>query len=405
MAQLSINSAFNYNMSFQLAVIRQRYTPYGGAERFVSQALAALADRGVALSLYTRKWPGGETVFRPVICNPFYLGSLWRDWSFGRAVRKAIERDQPTLVQSHERISCCDIFRAGDGVHRVWLEERCRHMSWWGKARIALNPAHHFRLAAERRLFASPRLKAVICISEMVKTEVLQHFPIAPEKLHVIYNAVDTERFSPALITHREEIRRRYGIPESAILFVLIGSGFDRKGVGPAIEAMARLPVQVHLLVVGKDKHASRYQAKARKLGLERVHFAGPQADPRPFYGAADSFVLPTLYDPLSNAVLEALACGLPVVTSHKCGAGEIVAASNAGFLSDASDVQALSQNMNRLLDANIRKICSINARKAAEVLTNKEMTGRLLALYEILINAQECKANSRQEFPGGQSA
>lgn len=375
-------------MPFQLAVIRQRYTPYGGAERFVSQALAALAERGVALSLYTRQWPAGESVFQPVICNPFYLGSLWRDWGFGRSVCSAIARDQPTLVQSHERISCCDVFRAGDGVHRVWLDERRRHLSWWGKARIALNPAHRFRLAAEQRLFASPRLKAVICISEMVRSEVLQHFRIAPEKLHVIYNAVDTERFSPALAIHREEIRRRYGIPESAILFLLLGSGFDRKGAGPAIEAMARLPPHAHLLVVGKDKHASRYQAQARKLGLERVHFAGPQVDPGPFYGAADVFVLPTLYDPLSNAVLEALACGLPVITSHKCGAGEIVAGSNAGYLSDARDVSALSRNMIRLLDADSRKICSINARKAAQALTTEEMSGRLLALYDALLKS-----------------
>lgn len=400
-----MNNPHNANMPFQLAVIRQRYTPYGGAERFVSLALTALADRGVALSLYTRQWPEGESVFRPVICNPFYLGSLWRDWSFGHSVCKAIERDKPTLVQSHERISCCDIFRAGDGVHRVWLEQRRRHMSWWDKARIALNPAHHFRLAAERRLFASPRLKAVICISEMVKSEVLQHFRIAPEKLHVIYNAVDADRFSPALAIHRGEIRRRYGIPESAILFLLLGSGYDRKGVGPAIEAIAQLPPHAHLLVVGKDKHASRYQAQAQRLGSNRVHFAGPQADPRPFYGAADVFVLPTLYDPLSNAVLEALACGLPVITSYKCGAGEIVAASNAGFLNDARDITALSQNMIRLLDADTRRMCAINARRAAQLLTATEMSGRLLALYDRLLNPEAGIANSKPGFISGQSA
>ncbi len=380
-------------MQIQLAVIRQRFTPYGGAERFVSQALSAMADRGVDLTLYTRHWPDVESVFRPVICNPFYLGSLWRDWSFGRSVCKAIRRDRPTLVQSHERIACCDIFRAGDGVHRVWLDERRRHLSWWGKIRIALNPAHHFRLAAEKALFSSARLKAVICISEMVRSEVLRHFPIDPEKLHVIYNAVDTERFSPALARHRTEIRQRYRIPESAFLFLLMGSGFDRKGVGPAIEALARLPENAHLLMVGKDKHASRYKTQAQRLGLERVHFAGPQSDPEPFYGAADAFVLPTLYDPLSNAVLEALACGLPVVTSDKCGAGEIVSANKAGFLGDARDIEALSRNMKRLLDPEIRRVCSANARTAAETLTTDKMAGRLLELYANLLKVQESSA------------
>lgn len=371
----------------KLAIVRQRYTPYGGAERFVSQALNALAGKGVGLSLYTRQWPEAESLFLPIVCNPFYLGSLWRDWSFGRAVCAAIARDKPTLVQSHERIPCCDIFRAGDGVHRIWLEERKRHMSWLGKMRLALNPAQHFRLAAETKLFNSHRLKAVICISEMVKEEIIRYFPHAREKLHVIYNSVDTVRFSPNLREHRSVIRTKHNIPENATLFLFVGSGFDRKGVGPAIEALARLPESCHLLVVGKDKHATRYQAKAQALGLNRVHFAGPQLDTRPYYGAADIFVLPTLYDPLSNAVLEALACGLPVITSHKCGAGEIVSAQSAGFLNDARNIADLATNMTRLLNIEVRRACSEHALAAAAELSSDAMTSRLLALYDFLLN------------------
>jgi UDP-glucose:(heptosyl)LPS alpha-1,3-glucosyltransferase len=379
----------------KLAIVRQRYTPYGGAERFVSQALDALAGQGIALSLYTRQWSGGESVFTPVICNPFHLGSLWRDLSFAKAVCAALERDRPTLVQSHERIPCCDIFRAGDGVHRVWLAERRRGLSWLGRLSISLNPAHHFRLAAERRLFASPRLKAVICISEMVREEILAHFAIAPEKLHVIYNAVDTERFSPALAEHRREIRARYGIPDDAVLYLLVGSGYARKGVAAAIAALARLPENAHLLVVGKDKHAARYQAQAQELGDagQRIHFAGPQVDARPFYGAADVFVLPTLYDPLSNAVLEALACGLPVLTSAKCGAGEIVRAHQAGFLCDARDVQALADNMARLLNPELRREYATRARTAATTLNTEAMTSRLLDLYRSLLPVEVADA------------
>lgn len=370
----------------KLAIVRQAYTPYGGAERFVSQAMDILAAQGVDLSLYTRRWPGGDSIFTPVICNPFYLGSLWRDWGFGRAVCAALKRDSPTLVQSHERISCCDIFRAGDGVHQVWLDERRRSRSWLGRLSIALNPSHSFRLKAERNVFASAQLKAVICISEMVRQEVLAHFPIAPEKLHVIYNAVDAERFSPALICHRDEIRARFNIPPDAALFLLIGSGFARKGVAPAIAAIARLPDNAHLLIVGKDKQAARYQAQVGASLARRVHFAGPQMDVRPFYGAADVFVLPTLYDPLSNAVLEALACGLPVLTSSKCGAGEIVLAQQAGFVCDARDVVALGEHMRRLLDPELRRACAARARAAALELSAEAMTARLLTLYRSLL-------------------
>ena len=77
------------------------------------------------LTLLTRRWPrGAPHLFTPVIVNPPYVGRLWRDRGFARAVRAAVATSDATLVQSHERIDCCDIYRAGDGVHAVWLDER-----------------------------------------------------------------------------------------------------------------------------------------------------------------------------------------------------------------------------------------------------------------------------------------
>lgn len=403
----------------KLALVRQRYTPFGGAERFVSQALAALAadaaDEGehsaqakvdpspsitpLRLFLYTRHWQQPSTegqaaaLFEPVVCNPFYVGSLWRDVGFIHAVTQAIRRDQPDLVQAHERMSECDIFRAGDGVHRVWLAERARGASWWSRLSTALNPAHWWRLHSESAMFASPRLQAVICISQMVKDEVAAYFPNIANKLHVIYNAVDGERFSPALRSHRADVCARLGIDDAACIFVLVGSGFARKGVRQAIAA---LPATAHLLVVGKDKHLSRYQRQAQSLGVgDRVHFVGGQNDARPFYGAADVFVLPTLYDPLSNAVLEALATGLPVLTSNKCGAGEIVRAHQAGFCCDAYDVATLAQHMQRLVaDEALRVSCAENARRAALTLSREAMTGELKRLYQQVINEKNKQKN-----------
>ena len=114
----------------RLALIRQRYTPYGGAERFIEGALEALLERNVAITLYTREWPQTSLqLIEPHICDPFYLGSLWRDWGFARAVGRAVGSTKANLVQSHERVLCCDIYRAGDGVHAVWLEERLRGAS------------------------------------------------------------------------------------------------------------------------------------------------------------------------------------------------------------------------------------------------------------------------------------
>ena len=368
----------------KLGIVRQRYTPYGGAERFVERAITALVARNVEIRVYTRRWPSARDAnVAPVICNPFYLGSLWRDASFARAVRASLAADRPDVVQSHERIEGCDIFRAGDGVHRVWLEERRRTGSRFEGAKILANPYHRYVLDAEARVFASPTLKAVICISQMVKDDVQRHFAVPDDKLHVIYNAIDARQFSPAVRENRDATRIELGCAADDVLFALVGSGYARKGVATALGALARLARQARLVVVGRDKDPGRYQRLAAELRVaDRVAFVGPQKDVRRFLGAADAFVLPTIYDPLSNAVLEALACGLPVVTSKRCGAGELVTAFDAGDTCDAIDGSAFAAAMSRLLDAKERERCGANALASVAALTPEAMSRRLLELY-----------------------
>jgi UDP-glucose:(heptosyl)LPS alpha-1,3-glucosyltransferase len=372
----------------RLGIVRQRYTPFGGAERFAERAIDALQQRGVQVSVYTRHWPqarGGSVV--PVICNPFYAGSLWRDASFATSVRAALARDRPEVVQSHERIEGCDIFRAGDGVHRVWLDERIRTGGRAARLRIAANPYHHYVQEAEARMFASPSLKAVICISQMVRDDIRRYFPLPDARLHVIYNAVDSREFNPSVRIDRVATRATLGLADDHVAFLLVGSDYARKGVGTAMRALARLPREARLIVVGKDKRPEHYVRLAQRAGIgERVIFAGPQQDPRRYLGAADAFVLPTIYDPLSNAVLEALACGLPVVTSHRCGAGELVVAHDAGWTCDAIDDAAFAERMRTLLDGNERARRATNALAAVAALTPDDMTRRLLDLYGTLI-------------------
>ena len=121
----------------RLGIVRQRYTPFGGAERFVERAIDTLIGRGVHVRVYTRSWPAERAgQVEPVICNPYFIGGVWRDAGFARAVREALARDRPDLVQTHERIAGCDIFRAGDGVHRAWLAERLRAGSAWNDSRL-----------------------------------------------------------------------------------------------------------------------------------------------------------------------------------------------------------------------------------------------------------------------------
>ncbi|BAV34966.1 glycosyl transferase family 1 [Sulfuricaulis limicola] len=373
-------------MAPRVAFVRQRYAQDGGAERFVSRALEALKTRNVQLTLITREWRGGEG-FEVITCNPFYLGRLWRDWSFARAVCRDLEKRPFDLVQSHERIACCDIYRAGDGVHREWLKQLTRVRGSLGRLGIMLNPYHCYTKRAEKRMFTSPRLRAVICNSRMVKDEIRRNFGVPDAKLHVIYSGIDTSVYHPDLKTHRAEIRARHGIPESATLFLFVGSGFERKGVSALLQAMTKLPEHAFLLVVGRDKHADRFQRRTRALGLAgRVFFAGAQGDVKPYYGAADALTLPTLYDPFPNVALEAMASGLPVVISLQCGAAELIENGNNGFAGDALDVEGQAGFMRRLLDAETRQRLGRAARRTVEPLTLAAMSDRLAQLYRGLL-------------------
>jgi UDP-glucose:(heptosyl)LPS alpha-1,3-glucosyltransferase len=369
----------------RLGVVRQRYTAFGGAERFLERAIDTLLERDVGVRIYTREWPEARAGrLEPVICDPFYIGRLWRDAGFARAVRDALTRDRPDVVQSHDRIEGCDVYRAGDGLHRSWLDERIRIGGTLERISIAANPYHRYVIDAENRLFASPILRAVICNSQMVASDLRQQFPIDGSKVHVIYNAVDPAVFGPQVRSSRAETRASLSLDPSHFAFLLVGSGYRRKGVPTAIRALARLPPHVRLIIVGHEKHMTRYQSLARRSDVAaRVVFAGPQQDPRPYYGAADAFVLPTIYDPLANTVVEALACGLPVVTSTRCGAGELVVNAGAGWLCDSTDDAAFAERMSRLLDPIEREKAGSRAASAVSHLTPQAMTTQMLALYD----------------------
>ena len=371
-----------------IALIRQRYNAFGGAERFVERVMHALRGQGARLTIVTRQWPGNADS-SALICNPFYLGSLWRDWSFARCVSRTLQTHDFDLVQSHERIACCDVFRAGDGVHREWLRQRQRVLGVPARLGIALNPYHRYVLAAERKLFASPRLKAVICISRMVKEDIQRHYAVAEEKLHVIYNGVDADLFHPSLAgKHRLPVRKALGIPPDAPLFLFVGSGFARKGLAVLLQALAQQAENAHLLVVGKDKCMKSFMQAAARLGLgARVHFVGGQADVLPYYGAADALAFPTLYEPFGNVVLEAMASGLPVITSTKSGAAELVEPGKNGYVCDALDVAALSAAMAQLTPPAAAAAMGAAARATAEAYTLDTMSERLVALYRSLIS------------------
>jgi len=209
-------------------------------------------------------------------------------------------------------------------------------------------------MALEREMFASPRLKAVLANSQMVADEIVRHFGFPRERIHLVPNGIDLARFHPdARGRHRIEVRKRLGTAPDRPVALFIGSGFERKGLDAAIAALAASGTDAELWVVGHDRRPGAYASLAEQAGIasSRFRMMGPAKDPLPYFAAADALILPSIYDPFPSTVIEALACGLPVVTSTACGARDAVTKLDPALVRDAYDIDGLTEALRHALD------------------------------------------------------
>ena len=205
------------------------------------------------------------------------------------------------------------------------------------------------------------------------------------EKIHVIYNAIDNQRFLPPTEEAFVALRAKWNLPRQATCLIYVGSGFERKGLDAAIRAIA--PTNRYLLVVGKDKEQGRYQQLAKTLNCEeRVRFFGMQSETLPFYQMADGLLLPTLYDPFPNVILEAMACGLPVITTTGCGGAEFIVQGSNGYVCDALDIPALQESVNALPARALGSAEGQRARERIMTCTSERLSAQLLSLYQDLV-------------------
>lgn len=373
--------------SIRLAIVRQKYRPDGGAERFISRALEALDQQTMDLNVITRQWQGEkQNNWHLHVCDPVKWGRISRERGFANAARALWQREKFDLVQSHERIPGCDIYRAGDGVHQCWLELRSRLLPAWRQKLLMNNRYHRYVMDAERAMYQAPELKAVICNAHMVKREIVERFGVSSDKIHVIYNAIDTHQFVPVGESARQQLRQKLALPVDASLLIYVGSGFERKGLAAAIRAISC--TNRYLVVVGKDKAEKHYRSLASELGCShRVIFAGVQQDTRPWYQAADGLLLPTLYDPFPNVILEAMACGLPVITSTTCGGSEFIQAGENGYVCDALDIAALRDAVMALPENTVGSSMATHARERVMGSTPQRLSQQLISLYQQILD------------------
>lgn len=370
----------------KLVFVRQKFSRFGGGELILSRTIDALVKRGVPVSIVAREWePQDGLTFHP--CDPARSPRSTRDSRFAKATCEIVAKLPDTLVQSHERLVCCDIYRAGDGVHAAYLAHRARGMGPLKRLFQNLSGYHRDVVKLERELFASPRLKAVIANSQMAADEIVSHFRYPRERIHLIPNGIDLSKFdSNAFPALREESRKKLGIDAGRKILVIIGSGYERKGVAQAIEALARSKSGAMLLVIGHEKRQSRYERLAERLGIRNnTVFLGRQENVLPYLAVADAMILPSIYDPFPSAALEGFAAGLPVITSEACGARDIAREIDPRLVRDAKDLAGLAEAIKAALTLSERSETRDKARAIAARFDMDRMTERMLALYEKL--------------------
>jgi len=394
----------------KLVFIKKNFSIHGGAENYMKTLIGQLGNRA-NIHVMAKKWvetPG--ITFHKI--NPISIGSFLSTVSFNSRVCREIKRIHADRIISFERTTCQDIYRAGDGCHREWLRLREAIEPLWKRYTFMLNPLHIALLRIEKKLFSETNI--IIANSKMVKSQIIKHYNVPEEKIRVVYNGVDLKKFSPANAEkYRSQVRKELSIDENTGLILFVGSGFERKGLRTLLRAISlltphgninyagnvitrsetpslslrgdKVPKQSHRLGAGSaisKKEIATPSARNDRMGVfptgdiklivvgkgnikkfrliageykiqDRTLFTGPQCEIEKFYAAADIFALPTIYDPFSNATLEAMASGLPVITTRTNGVSELIQNGEEGFiLEDAADSASLAEKIKQTLSS-----------------------------------------------------
>ena len=206
---------------------------------------------------------------------------------------------------------------------------------------------------------------------------------IRDSKIVVIPNGVDLDEFKPDKVKRRK-IREMYGIADDEVVLMFSGYEFRRKGLEYIIKALPQVKENVKLLVVGKD-NPEPYKKLASKLGvLDKIIFAGFVPDISEFYAASDIFVFPTAYEAFSLATLEAVASGLPILATKVNGTEELIKEGYNGFFVKRHP-ENIAEKINILLDDELRRRMSKNARKTAEEYSWSEVAKKTMEVYKNL--------------------
>ena len=333
----------------KVALVIEKFSPAGGAERQCVNFARGLHARGHEVHIYARTIASTPGVFPHFVPGD----GVFRHQTFDQQSRALLKKETYDIIHSFTRTSYQDVLRLGGGTHREYLIQTDPAYSVLGRLWRKIRPKERLELELEEASFAPMASRKIVAVSHRVKDEVVRHYGVPEEKIEVIHNGVDSNEFKPSEEARRL-IRNQIGLEDSQYMLLFVGSGFKRKGLESAIAAVDRVP-SARLVVAGEGQARSH----------PRVLMLGRRTDVSHLYAAADAFIFPTLYDPFPNAVLEAMASGLPVIVSRIAGVSEIIT-DDSIVIDNPRDVDELASAVRKLEDPAVRRPMGEAARRKA---------------------------------------
>jgi UDP-glucose:(heptosyl)LPS alpha-1,3-glucosyltransferase len=339
----------------KIALVHKRLDLKGGTERDLYQTAEGLRDRGHQVHLFCSEY--GVPVPRGTVGHTIpvvRMGRTLRLWSFALLAPRIIKNHRCDCVVSFGRLLSQDILRSGGGTHCGFLLRMGQQQGTWRRLWQWLSLYHQSLLRIEKKQFSEGHFKKIIAVSDEVKCDIASNYPVKRDKIAVVYNGVDQQRFHPSRRAKvGDTLRARWKVPHEAQLVLFVGSGFSRKGLDRLIAIWHRPPLsQAYLMVAGDDGHMGHYQKWAKSVAGDRIIFVGRRDDIENYYAMADLVALPALQEAFGNVVLEALASGVPVVVSREVGAAALLTGClRQGVVEDAGDSTQLEAWLSSMLE------------------------------------------------------
>jgi UDP-glucose:(heptosyl)LPS alpha-1,3-glucosyltransferase len=360
----------------------------GGQERYSLMLADRLIERGCDVSILAAEFDDTPTRWNKVrVCQPAH-GHGRRYRVFADALDRHLRSYRYDAVHAMIPVRHCEVYHPHSGLaaeqdRRGYL----KHASW-PMRRIAqvgnqFNTKRRLLHRLERGLIERSHPATVLCLSNIHADLIRQHYPKLNQRfVAVLPNGVDTSHFCPA--PDREMLRKKFGYAQNDVIGLFIAHHWKFKGAREAIAALAKVGAPNLKLVLVGGEPPEPYRRFAESLGVaNQVIFAGSVPDALAHYQAADFFVLPTRGDSCSLSLLEATAAGLPVISTSKNGACELIENDREGFvIEDPQDVEALGTAMKKMLSSGLRAKMSKACLELAPKLSWDSHVDRLMEIY-----------------------